>query len=265
MDISLVDLKIACDSVPTYQYGQKYRGQTLDWMLTDSQESYARLIKDPQHLAYFESQGWCRPGAISYRINSEGFRGAEFETGGLLTLGCSFTMGIGLPERAVWPWLVAQDLNLPVANLAWGGISADTCFRMAAHWIPRLRPRLVIMLTPPPDRLEIMLDDSVAPTGVSIETIMPQSEIKLFGNDNFVKHWHLNSNNGITNRLKNQLAITALCQQNSLPSLIYCSWNAFARSRQEVGYARDYMHAGVLGHQLLAQQILKDYNEVKFA
>ena len=33
-----------------------------------------------------------------------------------------------------------------------------------------------------------------------------------------------------------------------------------ARGRAEVGYARDYMHAGSVGHKIAFEQIIKDYH-----
>jgi hypothetical protein len=45
--------------------------------------------------------------------------------------------------------------------------------------------------------------------------------------------------------------------------MIYDSIKAFGRSREEVGFARDYMHAGAVGHKMLADEILNDWHENK--
>lgn len=265
MAISKVNLKSQCTNVPVDHCGLIFKNQTLEWLPSDTKESYDRMMLDSAHREYFTAQGWHKPGAISYRINSDGFRGEEFDTRpGLIALGCSYTIGIGLPEHTVWPWQVGQALNYTVANLAWGGNSADACVRMAAHWVPKLRPKLVVLLTPPPDRFEIFYDYSNS-AGIKMQTIYPQAIDANFAKDFLLRHYYLHSENSAINRLKNQLAIQQICELNGAACLIYCCFDAFARSREEVGYARDYLHAGIQGHTMLANQILKDYREINIA
>lgn len=101
-------------------FGQDLANQTLEWLPSDTKENYEKLIKDPKHLEYFKTLGWDKPGAITYKINSQGFRCDEFEPGDYLAaFGCSYTAGIGLPVDVLWPTLVGEKLNLRVANLAW--------------------------------------------------------------------------------------------------------------------------------------------------
>lgn len=247
-------------------FGKISANTVFDWMPSDSEESYQRMIQDPAHQAYFAEQGWDKPGGITYRINNEGFRGDNFDytSPGMIALGCSFTFGIGLPEKDIWPTLVGQSLGLKVANLSWGGIAADSCFRLAAYWVPRLRPKIVVMLTPPPDRFEVFLDPDWATKSnraIALDVLMPQSQSKEFEQDSFFRHWWLNNENSKINRLKNQLALKQVCQEYDIPCMIYCCFDAFGRTREEVGYARDYMHAGPPGHKILANRILNDWNE----
>lgn len=249
-------------------FGTGHAGQTYDWLPSDTEEVFQKLMQDPDYRQYAESQNWHRPGAISYRINSEGFRGAEFDQGPfLLTLGCSFTIGIGLAEQDIWPTLVANALGMKSANIAWGGIAADTCIRLAAYWIPKLQPAAVIMLTPPRDRYEIFLDEQYAKQNMMsiypVEVMMPQSQVSVFSKDEHCKHWWLNDNNSLFNRYRNEMTLRQICAENSAPCLIYDSLWAFGRSREEVGFARDYLHAGAQGHQMLADRIISDWNEIK--
>lgn len=247
-----------------YHNGKHYAGKQYDWLPSDTEETYNQLIQDPVHKQYFADQGWDKPGAISYKINSHGFRCDEFDGGPyLLALGCSFTIGIGLPIQDVWPSIVGRELGLKVANLGWGGSSADTCFRMAECWVPVLKPDLVIMLTPPPMRFELLLDfDSVKHLQpLPVEVFMAEGTSSLFKNDNYMKHWFLNEENSRLNKLKNQLAVKQLCQEQNVPCMIYDAFTAFARSREEVGYARDHMHAGSLGHRILAERMINEYRK----
>lgn len=237
--------------------GINLAGRTVTWMPTDTQESFERMIQDPGHREYFAQQGWLEPDAITYNINSQGFRCDEFEPGQpcMIALGCSYTMGIGLPLKSLWHTIIGQRLGLRVYNLAWGGSSADTCFRLAQYWISRLKPSLVAMLTPPRGRIELLLDTGIQPPA---EVFMPGSQSLHFNpNDVFLKHWWLNDDNSIINIEKNNLAIQQLSIQHGSKFVSLYADQEMCGSREELGYARDYMHAGPKGHELLAEKMLR--------
>lgn len=240
--------------------GINLAGRTVTWMPTDTQESFERMIQDPGHREYFAQQGWLEPDAITYNINSQGFRCDEFEPGQpcMIALGCSYTMGIGLPSTSVWPTILGNRLGLKVYNLAWGGASSDTCFRLAQYWIPLLKPKLVAMLAPPKTRIELLMDQGCHPPA---EVFMPSSESVYlcddFVNDIFLKHWWLNDENGRINNLKNNLAIEQLANRQQAKFTYLLADQEMARSREEVGYARDYMHAGPRGHHMVVEKMLR--------
>ena len=241
--------------------GQNIQGQVLEWMPTDTKENFDRLMQNPQHRVYFESLGWDQPGAITYRINSDGFRSAEFDTTGnwFLALGCSYTMGIGLPESALWPTLVAECLGLNCANLAWGGSSADTCFRLAEYWIPRLRPKAVAMLAPPRDRIELLLcPDLLTHTHTPpVEVYMPHSLADSFSDrDRYLAHWFAEGQNGSVNNRKNKLAVRQICADLDIPCVTFDAHEFMSGTREELGYARDYMHGGLPAHRNIAKRVL---------
>lgn len=246
---------------PPYHFGNRFADQHLDWLPTDTEESFHRLMQDPEHRQYFAEQGWDKPGAITYKMNSYGFRCEEF-TGGpyLLALGCSFTLGTGLPIQDTWSSLVGQALGLKVANISWGGNSADTCFRMAEYWVPELKPDLVIMLTPPVHRFELLLEfESIKHLQpLPVETFMPTGPSELFKDDNYIKHWFLNNENSRLNKLKNELAVKQICVENNVPCMIFDAIEAFGKPREELGYARDHMHAGSIGHRMLAERMINE-------
>jgi hypothetical protein len=244
------------NSVPWHPGAFGYAGTVHDWYPSDTQESFVRMMQDPNHRAYFQAKGWDKPGSITYRFNSAGFRGEDFDpdSDNLVTLGCSFTMGVGLPESDVWPYLLASALDLRACNIAWGGASADTCFRMARYWVPYLRPHLVVMCTPPANRFEVVIDDN---TGKALGYMPCQIEQE----DQFIKHYLVNSTNSVINHHKNELAVWALCNQLNIPCLIYDSMVAFGDSREKLEYARDHMHAGPAGHRQFTDRILSDWQK----
>ena len=245
--------------VTPWHPGTKYAGQTLDWMPTDTKERFADLMEETQHQEYFQSKGWDRPGAITYKINKYGFRCVEFElnSNNIVSLGCSYTQGIGLPVETLWPELVGKQLGLDVYNLAWGGTSADTCFMLAQFWLPILRPSLVVMAAPPKNRFDIIR----AAGEPEIYTAMPNAWDTEFGDNLVLKHWMTNERNQDLNNAKNKLAVQALCSNLGIPCLTYDAHEYFARSREEVEYARDHMHAGPKGHRMFAERILNDWRK----
>lgn len=231
-----------------------------EFINSDDKKHFDINSRDPVYYEYFKQHGWLEPRAITYKINSHGFRCDEFDTDldSLVALGCSFTMGIGLPLQDTWPQLVGKALNLKPYTLAWGGSSADTCFRLAEYWIPRLKPKLVVMLTPPYARFELLTGSGTVPA----EVFLPNSESdwpREF--DSYLKHWFTNEDNAGINSRKNKLAIMALCNGLKIPCLIQDSNDHMSWSREKIGYARDRMHAGTRGHELLTEKIVNEWHK----
>jgi hypothetical protein len=165
-------------------------------------------------------------------------------------------VGIGLPLKDTWPALVGKSLGLAVYNLAWGGNSADTCFRLAEYWVSKLTPKLVVMLAPPPARLELIASGTDNP----VEVFLPSEEIgHSYGVGDYVKQWFVNDENSRLNNLKNKFAVRQLCDDLGINCLTYDAFDYMSQNRELLGYARDHMHAGVPGHRILADKILRDH------
>lgn len=60
---------------------------------------------------------------IYYTYNSYGYRSEEFKDQKVLTLGCSQTLGVGLPLEYTWPFLLSEKTKMPYVSLASGGDS----------------------------------------------------------------------------------------------------------------------------------------------
>jgi hypothetical protein len=232
-------------------------GTVQQWWPTDTQERYEHLMEDLEYQAYVKEQGWDKPNAITYCINKQGYRD-ETELGefvptdnNLLALGCSFTMGIGLPYSDIWPTMIANKLALRACNFGWGGASSDRCFRLAEYWIPYLKPKLVILLNPPRGRTEIVIDEK---TGEAQDIWPGNDEL-----DAHIKKWLLVDENSRLNNLKNKLAIQALCQNLNIPYMAYEADTWMSRSRELAGYARDKFHAGPIGHRSFVEYVLDDW------
>lgn len=251
---------------PPEHAGKHYINRELEWFPTDTQENYEKLIQDPDRRAYFAEQGWDKPRAITYQFNSHGFRADEFDGGPyMVALGCSYTIGIGLPNLVTWPRQTATALGLKCANLGWGGYSADSCYRLAEYWIPELQPKYVCMLVPPSHRVEVLLDAGdplMMPHQSLFEVFMPQSKSRLFDpNDHYLKHWFLNDENAMVNQRKNIRAIYQLCAEFNIPCTIYSASQHMNWSREEIGYARDCLHGGPRIHNILAEKFINAYSK----
>jgi lysophospholipase L1-like esterase len=107
------------------------------------------------------------------------------------------------------------------------------------------------MAAPPKHRFDLIIEDAQTPH----ETHMPGNQVET---DDFVKTWFLNDRNADLNNSRNRLAVQGLCAELGIKCLTYDAHDWFAKSREEVEYARDRMHAGPLGHRLFAEKIIDD-------
>jgi hypothetical protein len=231
---------------------------TSDWFPTDTQELYEQHLNDPVKKQQLEKFGWINAD-ITYVNNSHGFRTPEFNSlENFITVGCSFTYGIGLPQRCVWPELVSQHVDIPVYNLGIGGGSVDTCYRLLKHYIPLIKPKFVIMLQPQSTRLEIFLDHDRS----YIHSPGFPNNLN-FQQDQWIKHWYTNTKNIDIHLQKNIDAITYVCNKYSVDFYLYPDYyiynpsSVFLKNRK-LSLARDLMHPGVLFHQRLAAQMVQD-------
>jgi len=225
-------------------YNSIYKGfskKSVDWVSGDTQEKYKENLVSRR--AELEKHGWI-DNKFNYSFNSEGFRCDEFSSDPtVMFLGCSFTVGIGMPIEQTWSSLVAKSLDLKSANLGQGGGSNDTAFRLGFHWIPKIKPKLVVLLVPPYHRFEIISSNI-------IHLITPQHHAEQF--TNFMAEWGSDDTNPYHNRLKNILAIKQVCAENQI-KFVKHDCNLF----QRLDLARDLAHPGVLSNQKLAEDILK--------
>lgn len=245
--------------------GMNYAGHTYEWLPSDTEENFQQLVQNPEHRQYFCNNGWAQPGTITYKINSHGFRSEEFDpaAASLISLGCSHTIGIGLPEEVTWPYLVAQTLELKNYNMGWGGIASDTCFRLAEYWIPRLRPCVVMMLPPDESRIEILTDKQFHRD--QAHTIASSWGLEIFKNsDTFIKQWILNVENQRLNQLKNCLAIQQICNQHGILCVIPKDLDRAPEFRwdpEKDGYARDLLHPGPKRQKKIVEKMLNDWRQ----
>jgi hypothetical protein len=232
---------------PVVHYYSQHKNKTLSWIDSDSEEVFLKNIQDPERLSQLKKYGWDQPDAITYKFNSEGFRCNEFDQSlGIITIGCSFTAGVGLPLDSIWPTMVGNELGLSVWNLGIGGASMDTCFRLLCNYIDRLNSQYVLLLTPPEQRFELHTPNTV-------HCFHPQQIIHPIQ-----RWWYECNSNGQLNFFKNTLALQQLCQQHGKRLIIKNHGTALfgIPPRDKWPPARDMLHVGVEEHVRCAEIFL---------
>jgi hypothetical protein len=210
-----------------------------------------------------EKFGWTKDN-ITYTFNKDGFRADEF-TGGVndsvLFLGCSLTVGIGVDLESSWTHRVASSLGLRHYNLGVGGGGPDMCFRLAHHWIPRLRPKYVMMLTPYAGRIEIVVEEAIIqllPNSLKHLEYTGQRE-KL---EPYYETWLSHPANADMNLLKCSLGVQSICdsigaQLIEIPLIKLELETLMGPGGWSGTVGRDLMHPGTEWHKAVADKFLQ--------
>jgi hypothetical protein len=103
-------------------------------------------------------------GDFVYRFNSLGFRGEEPkpDVPCIVTLGCSITMGVGVPEEMRWGDLVAEHYGIQHYNFGLGGSDGLSLLENAAYLLSGridLDIRAMLVLWPGNNRFSYWSDD----------------------------------------------------------------------------------------------------------
>jgi hypothetical protein len=220
---------------------KRYSDISINWLPSDTEELYKKNLIEKKSL--LEQNNWIDR-KFTYTFNSEGFRSERFTNNPTaMFLGCSYTVGIGLPVEDIWPTLVAKHLNMSCANLGQGGASADTAFRLCLGWINKIKPKIVIFLQPPGIRWEILNYQKIEFLGASSSP--------HFGYEQYMNDYWADENNHHFNTVKNTLAIQQLCADRNIK---FIKFDKFPNHDQK-DLARDLAHAGVKTHQSFATQV----------
>lgn len=200
--------------------------------------------------------GWDISGKTSYRINSEGFRGKDFDNISVIALGCSITLGIGVHEEDSWPCILEKKLNKSVANISKAAAGPDTLFRYASYWIPKLKPRVVVYCEPPPYRFEVLKKDPSDKKGLFAAYRFGPGQLT---DQEFAIQlaWMKNELNFELNYSKNMLAIEKLCDNNKCDFYMFKSLEHFDADG-ELGF--DDHHPGPNQQKKFAEFVFNKIN-----
>jgi hypothetical protein len=228
-----------------FEYSKKYKSCEIDWFPSDTRERFNyNLTNNYEKLNQF---GWIDK-KITYKFNSHGFRSNEFlDNTDIMFLGCSNTVGIGLPLESTWSYIVSNTLKKSYANLAIGGSSPDTAFRMCLGYIDKINPKVIIYNEPPKNRIELV-------TKTGSQNIMLSNT--LMQKDQFLINYTLENTNLELNFLKNSLAIEMLCVQRNIKFIKFNNYLTNLNNSTTIDLARDLSHPGVEHNLIFSKLVL---------
>jgi|688.fasta_scaffold577544_2 hypothetical protein len=226
---------------------------TLEWLGTDSEKNFDHNKKHSYSL--LKNNGWLT-NKITYKFNSHGFRCEEFsEDPSIMFLGCSMTLGIGVSLEDTWVCQVANELNLHSVNLAVGGSSCDTAFRLCYDYIDKINPKIVVIRPPNIGRAELFVKDK---DPIHLGPWIAHGERSPY--EYYYKHWITSDINSKYQKLRNIHAIEKLCIDKGIRFYnTENSENVNQIHSDKLG--RDLMHPGVEWHKNIATAILKDLTQ----
>ena len=240
--------------IPTHFY-QQFASTTQLWDGTDSEENFKANCAIGKNYKKLNDLGWLEPNVITYKYNSQGFRDAEFDQQPAgIALGCSHTMGTGIPVEHTWPSQLQSILGQKVWNLGISGAALDTCYRLLEYWIEHLNVEFVVCGVPGVARYEVF-DSSWA----HILPSMPLEINNLGWLAGYQKNYLSHDQNSELNRRKNLQAMQHICNKHKIPF-----YYDFEENFTDAALARDLLHCGTDTQERLAKEffnIIKGNNK----
>lgn len=127
--------------------------QTVYWLHEHEKELYRLNMKGTDTKKMLEILGW-NDTNITYTFNSDGFRSDDFDQKcHLLTAGCSQTFGHSLDLESTWSKKLCDHYECAHMNVALPGSAWQNVAMGLAYWIPKLKPKIVAIYSPPMHRL----------------------------------------------------------------------------------------------------------------
>lgn len=236
--------------------------RSFRWLHSDSEENY--IARGNREFS---------PESISYEFNTYGYRSDEFDESGsvpaLMFVGCSNTLGIGIPWEALWTTLVTRYFEkawgVPVRqyNLAWSATGGDHVAMMVHQCVDILKPKAVFVLWSYVNRLTWF----ETPTRryhflPNLTTSVPEVEHKAFlrlSTDaqaffNFVRNY-----NFVACRLES-FGVPFFCgnlERFEVETLKhYMPLSSFVGRWNRLDVARDNQHSGVTSHAEFAKNVI---------
>ena len=237
-------MQIGLNYAPTTILNQ-HSNKTHRWLAGDNEQRYK------ENLQKSEIAGHIKTFNVSYKLNSNGFRTKEIveDTSSVVALGCSHTFGLGLPEQDTYIAQLGKRLGINYYNLGVPGGSNDTAFRVASYWLPIIKPKYVVMLTPHMARFEMLEKKG------GHRSFVPNENITGVHRD-IIRFFITNDENLVLNRHKNLLGIENIVEHYN--GKFYSYPEDIMTKQEETDLARDWQHTGPKQNLVVAQLMYED-------
>lgn len=230
---------------------------SFEWLDTDSVDMFrynkAWNLAQLKQFDWISAQG--EPTRIEYNLNSTGLRDTEIfkSPDSAIALGCSCTLGVGMPDDDIWVRLIESDIDRKVWNLGVSGGSLETAFRLLEEHLAFTGAKHVFLQTPSDFRRELVYDTA---------------KVEHLG------HWTLSGNKRANiaeallrnaelaiNKKRVLYAILALCSRYDAQLYIFESSNSKVNPKDnEQQLARDLQHPGYSWHRHCRDVLLEQYS-----
>lgn len=221
---------------------------------------------------------------FEYYFNSYGYRCDEFSESAelpLLFLGCSNTLGLGLPIENVWAHILCNKIRektgkkIPYWNLSKNGSSIDLQFLLLEKYIDQLKPKFIFFLLPPIYRRMFYFNNYFFVRRFAEQENFldcPDSVSNLTA-------YHINESAALFETHKYLLLINGLCATHNARLFYQCFYDLtndeliFLSDRSKnythmtkletlfprpIDLARDRMHHGPKSHQIFADSLWEE-------
>jgi hypothetical protein len=243
------------------------RVRFAQWLGTDSEENYQRRGNKVYSVE-----------SVSYEMNSHGYRGPELkrEIGERVAMfvGCSITLGSGMPWDEVWTSIVTSELarrwgsRVRQCNLAWTGAGSD-CIAMRVHQaVDALKPDAVFVLWSFTARRGWFADArsyvSFVPQGRYPQFEKEhQASVRLATNAhaffNYVRNFQFVYRRLLRLRVPYYWGMVESFSLQMLSS--YVPLERYIGRLEDLDFARDGMHPGRKSHARFADRVIESMNK----
>lgn len=213
------------------------------WHAGDSVKLYNKNIKDRNAVEKLKQYGWFEV-PIAYNFNKQGFRShynynESSNAKVCAAFGCSNTLGEAVQEHHAWPSVLAKKVSARIYNFGVSGSSADTNYRHALYWLPKIKPESVYWLMPNMERIEMVQNPK--------ERALYITPNEKHGYDKFYDDWAITDFNMLIHQHKIISAMEQLC--SSLEINLYI---LLRRNFKHHDWGRDLRHPGIDTHASIA-------------
>ena len=232
------------------------KSTTTRWFATDTEDNFKQkennIFTADSFYYNFNVFGY-RIGCADWDLNTNKKR--------IITLGCSHSVGVGVPYEKSWPYLFSNQLgDVELFNLSVAGGSADTIFRTLYHSIEIIRPDIVAILWPDSTRWELYQSTQWDASGFPCHA--PVNKLVLNTDPSLINESHL-----INLRLKNMELIKLLQRLYKFKLVEVDSEIITAKYIKEHSHmfdpysfdSRDSVHPGLKMHDYISKIFIDTY------